>query len=398
MAITNEFSDGLYKRNWNDTDWVNFNDTNDCYRRSWDDNGWDKGSGDNGIVFRRNSSDTGWVQIYPKGIVVIPKPPPITSTSVSMSTKQRNHSGWNSGGSGFARQGWCVQSGAGGEQFGFIKIENKNLEGAGNIADVKFEEVRFSGKLGASGNYNDPQVISFRGTSLSQASGDPFTTYDRNPPFTYSWEPTGAGSPIPIGPVGGDKGTLLRWMNNTYYNLCVYNGETSGTSNQRPNWSRNYLSIKEFNLQVGSYSYNARNVVFSRPRRAPRFFSFAALASVPKDDNYLSLVVPENMANTLTAEQAIKMLENEELSYVKDSELITLSESGITPRIMSVENGKIKVSHIHTEYTTVQYEDAKGLWQNCICLSPLVYNLPVGVKHIRIYERNEDRVFDDMIL
>lgn len=394
MAITNEYADGLYKRSWDNNNWVNFNDTNDCYRRNWDNSGWDKGSAENGIVFRRRWDDAAWVQIYPKGVITVPSPPPITSGEVNMSTKQRNHSGWNSGGSNFARQGWCVQSGAGGEQFGFIKFTEKNITGAGSIIDPG--SVKFSGKLGASGNYNTYQVISFRGTSLANASGNPFGTHDPNPPFTFEWKATGANTMIPEGDVGGDRNTLLRWMNNHYYNLCVYNGETSGWGGY-PNWSRNYLSIKAFNLKVNGYSYTARNVVYDRPRNAPRMFGFSSFMAVPKDTNYLSLVLPEHLTH-IDAEEAIDMLENEKLDYLKEDSLIPLSESGITPKIMSIDNNVARVSHIPNDDIYVQYEGDDNLWRDCICINPLHYKIPEGAKRIRLYDKSTDEVFVETII
>lgn len=394
MAITNEYDNGLFKRSWDNNNWVNFNDTNDCYRRNWDNSGWDRGSAENGIVFRRRWDNGGWVQIYPKGIVVVPTPPPIVTGEANMSTKQRNHSGWNSGGYNFARQGWCVQSGAGGEQFGFIKFTNKNIEGAGSI--ISPGDVRFSGKLGASGNYNTVQTISFRGTSLQNASGNPFGTHDPNAPFTFTWKATGANSNIPEDNVGGDMGTLLRWMNNHYYNLCVYNGETGGWGGY-PNWSRNYLSIKGFTLKVNNYKYNARNVVYDRPRNMPRFYSFAALSSIPKDENYLSMVLPEHLTH-ISAEDAINKLKNEEIPYIKEDSLVPLSESGVKPTIMSVNNGIARVSHIPKDDIFVQYEDSNNMWNDCICVNPLQFKIPDGVKHIRLYDKNTEEVFSDMRL
>lgn len=393
MAITNEYDNGIYRRSWDNNNWVDFNDINEIHRRRWDNRGWEQGGAENGIVYRRRWDNRGWVQIYPKGIVVVEKPSIITATNVSMANYQEKYTSWTKN---FARQGWVSVSGGGHQQFGLITLRANMLEGSGNITETG--HVTFWGRTGASGNYNANNTISFRGTRHGSASGNPFSSHpwDPNPPFTFTWDSGGKNSPIPEGPVGGDKNTMLRWMNNVDgygTNLCTYNGEGYNSTG----WSRNYLSITNFNMKIHNYKYQAKRMLFDRPRSMPRFFSFAALSSVPKDENYLDIVVPENMTH-ITADQAIKMLNDETLREVKPSELISISESGIKPKIMQIRDGCAIVSHVPSDGVFVQYEDSKNMWNDCICVSPLTYKIPEGTKHIRLYDKETDEIFENMLL
>lgn len=389
MAVTNEYADGLFKRNWDNTQWVNFNDTNDCYRRNWDNTGWDAGSGDNGIFFRRNASNTGWVQIYPKGKIIVPDPPPIEAESVSLTNKQKAHSSWVDG---YARQGYNTKDGGGGEQFGLISCNAKNIAGAGSIDSPG--EVRFSGMLGSSGNYNRYQTISFRGTTLTGKVSNPFTTYDTHTPFTFSWKAGGPESYIEEALVNTNDTCILNWLNNinNYGNsLCMYNGEVGGDYGYL--WSANYLRINNFSLKLRGYSYMSKLLRFDRPRMAPRMFSFAVGATPPKDEDYLQLVIPQNM-NIETPEEAIRLLESEEIPYLSETDMVSFNDCPLNPVIFEVEDDIVRVSCIPNDSTTVQYENPENnMWYDSICVGACMYKIPENVKRVRIYDKHSGETF-----
>lgn len=377
MAVQSE---GVYRRNTADTGWVDFNDNNEIYIRNATDDGWNNGSKyPDGMIYRRNSTDTGWEQIYPLGILTEDSPP-ITTTSAKMSTKQKSYPNWKDGSS---RQGWCIKDGAGGEQFGIISCPGSNVPGSGKIISVG--TVYFSGTLGAAGNYNATQVISFRGTKFSGLGlGDPFGTHDKSSPFTFSWRAGGSGSSIPKDKVNvsGTRGTTaLNWMNNVSSygrQLCTYNGETSSSvgNSYESTYSNNYLNITKFVLELKGYKYEASRMILSRPKSAPKMFALYSGASVPRDDDYLDIAVPKGLEFSDT-KTLIDMIENEEIKYNSGDKLGSFMDFDYTPVIYSINNNKVITSPIFDMDMRVQYKRGE-LWIEALNLNPREYIIRDG--------------------
>lgn len=385
-------SEGVYRRNDADTGWVDFNDNNEIYIRNADDTGWNNGSKyPDGMIYRRNSADTGWEQIYPLGIISEDSPP-ITTTSASMSTKQKSYPNWKDGSS---RQGWCIKDGAGGEQFGIISCPGSKVPGSGKILTVG--TVYFSGTLGAAGNYNASQTISFRGTTFSGlGSGDPFGTHDKSSPFTFTWKAGGSGSSIPKDTVNvsGARGTTaLNWMNNVSNygrQLCTYNGETSSSvgSSYESTYSNNYLNITKFVLELKGYKYEASRMLLSRPKSAPKMFSLYSNSGIPSDEKYLDIAVPKGLEFADT-ESLIKMIENEEIKYNSGAKLESFNDFDYKPVIYSIDNNKVVTSPIFDMGVRVQYK-INGLWKEALNLNPREYIIGAGSTEVMLINIKTD--------
>lgn len=379
-------SEGAYRRNSANDGWVDYNDNNEIYIRNSANDGWNNGSKyPDGVIFRRNSSDNGWEQIYPLGIITDDSDP-ITTTSAKMSTKQKSYPNWKDGSS---RQGWCIKDGAGGEQFGIISCPGSNVPGSGSIISVG--TMYFSGTLGAAGNYNATQTISFRGTKFaSLGSGDPFGTHDPSSPFTFSWRAGGAGSDIPkdtINVSDSKKTTALNWMNNVSSygkQLCTYNGETSSSvgSSYESTYSNNYLNITKFVLELKGYKYEASRMLLSRPSNKAKMFSMSSVASVPKDENYLDIAVPRGMEFSDSGD-IINMIENEDIKYVNGGNMESFKSFDYKPVIYSVENNRVRTSPIFDMDVCVEYKHGE-VWSKALNLTPREYIIRDGSTEVAL--------------
>lgn len=390
-------SQGVYRKN-SDGSWTDYNSNNQIYVRNSSNTGWNNGSYyPDGVIYRRNSSNNGWEQIYPLGVIEVTNKTVTLSGTSGLNTKQKSYTSWKDDGS--LRQGWCTLSNAGGEQFGVINIQYTDITGGGAVTSVGI--CYFSGTNGASGNYNAAQYLTIRGCSWTgtfsgtDGSGDPFGTHDTTGYMRYAWQGTGANSTIPEGSLSVTNNGMLRWMNNTSnYGkyLCTYNGETSAdTSNSASDYfSNNYLTIKSFTLKIGSYNYEASAQSLSRPESQAKLFSMSN-SDVPKDDNYLNLVLPANYEYNST-EELIEKIENGEIDYVTPDKMITFASFDYKPVIYQIEDNIVFTSPIFDANIKVQYE-YNGEWITSLNTNPRHYLIREGSTKVRLINIVTDELF-----
>lgn len=392
-------ADGVYRRNSSNTGWVNYNDNNEVYVRDSSNSRWIGGSEQrNGTIFRRNSSNTGWEQIYPAGVLVG------NSGDIYVSDnkyKQKAYSSWTSGS---ARQGWCVRDRAGGEQFGYMGMDHTQIPGA---AKIDPGTVTFKGNLMRSGNYNNRQTIQMRG-STNSGSGDPFGSHDSSGFMNITWKATGQNSPIPLTEIpldsNGGRNAALNFLNNVNgygTSMCIYNGETNGSGSTYSDFSANYLAINNQTIKFSNYKYGATALILSR-MDSPRMYMTSS-SRPPQDDNYLAIALDTQYAN-LNTDQIIKLIDTGIIEYNKADSLITYDEFDYKPVIVKSyrDNGKLyfQTSPIFNENMVVEYKNKKNEWVNCFSYEPLEYFVNDNSKIINIRFRDimTDEIINSFIL
>lgn len=386
-------SQGVYRKN-SDGSWTDYNSNNQIYVRNSGNSGWNDGSYyPDGVIYRRNSSNNGWEQIYPLGVIEVTNPSITVSGSSTMDTKQKSYSSWRNKSTSY--HGWCTISGAGGEQFGVIGASYTQFTGAGAITSVG--TAYFSGTSGAAGNYNAAQKLTVRGCNFSGSigSGDPFGSHDSSGYMIYTWQGTGANSTIPEGAFTVYNNGLLRWMNNTSgYGkyLCMYNGETSSDTSYSASsqYSNNYLGVTKFVMRIGSYTYEASAQSLSRPESQAKLFSMSN-SDVPKDDNYLNLVLPANYDYNST-EELIEKIENGEIDYVTPDKMITFASFDYKPVIYQIEDNIVFTSPIFDANIKVQYE-YNGEWITSLNTNPRHYLIREGSAKVRLINIVTEELF-----
>lgn len=380
---------GVYKRNGSNNGWIDYNSNNQIRVRNSANNGWEDPQ-KIGKIYRRNGDNAGWTQIYPAG--VSNNNASLSVDSGKMWYKQRSYNSWNSG---RARQGYNTSEQGGGEQFGIIQVGSSSLTGSGYITD--HGKITYWGTLGQSGNYNSWQVITFRGTTHNDFSSgsNPFNSYDMSGYFTIGWNAGGKDSTIPETAASVTGGGALTWMNGAGgygANLCMYNGEASGSGGRE--WSSNYLAITAFNMYIEGYQYQAHVYMLDRPSSAPHMFSM--FSGVPKDENYLNIVLPRGYEFEST-EQLIQSYENEEIEYKTSDKFIPFNELDYKPVIFSVEDGVVTTSPIYEDYCTVQYLYNEE-WIDALNYEPNKYAINKKASAVKLINLKTDEVYYDLIL
>jgi len=392
-------SNGVFRRT--SSGWVDYNTNNQIYRRT--SSGWDGGEKlSSGLIFRRNSANNGWDQIYPLAAITV-TPDPVTVSSAGMNTKQKSYTSWRNKSTSY--HGWCIKSSAGGEQFGLISAKGSDLPGSGSITQVP--TFSFSGKSGAAGNYTAAQKLTLRGSTFSgsytgtSGSGDPFGTHDSSGTMTYSWNSTGANSAIPAGSLSiSNNTTALNWMNNVSgygRNLCMYNGETSSDTSYsyESTYSNNYLGVTSMTLTIGSYSYEAYTASLSRPDSQAKVFLMSD-STPPQDDNYLNIALPINYEYD-TVEGLIEKYESGEMEYISASKAEIFDTDAYTPVIYSINEDVVYTGPIFDECIKVQYL-YNGEWHNALNTAPRRFIIRIGCTEVRIYDTATQDIYYHIVL
>lgn len=399
-----EYADGVYRRTGGNDGWINFNDNNQVYRRNDSNSGWIAGDANSGYatIYRRNGSNNGWIQLYPAGVIKEDSPIVSVEGTAKMATKQKAFSRWKTGD---ARQGWCKRDGAGGEQFGIITCNYSNIPGGGKV--VEPGSPKFSGKTGASGNYNNTQTIQFRGCSHGSFSGDPFGKHDSSGYFGFTWRSKGANTAIPEGDLNlsGNNGrnAFLRWVNNTSSfgtNLCIYNGETSNdvgwSFDPSPSngFSNNYLTIAVFKMRVLGYTYSAKRMIISEYDSGKSIFAMGVPKEQMKCENYLSIALAEDVDDS-NVEDIIHGIENGKLHYRDSADMMSYSDFDYKPIIFDQVDNILTTSPIFDEDTVVEYKYNEK-WNSAICISPRNYSFLKGATDARIMNKTTGEVYFEM--
>lgn len=399
------YEDGVFRRNTNNNGWVSYNDNNEIFMRNKANTGWVGGAGkvDYPIINRRNSTNTGWVQIYPGGVVE-ENTEVVLEGETKMADYRKYWANWRKS---FARQGWAIARDAtgqaGGIQFGLINLQAKKvIRGCGSVLDPGTP--KFGGGNGASGNYNLSQIAFFRGTKHpTWASGNPLGSHDSTGYFGYAWKSTGPRSPIPTGDLilnaNNGRSAFLRWANNTnnYGSfMCIYNGETENSTagSYSKEYSRYYLTIENFKMQLYGYKYSA-NRVFSDDGIIKTMVS-RAVNNTRNTTHYIDVVVPEDKAN-LPIEKIAQGINNGTIPYVKPKDMMTYSDFDYKPCILQ-QNGTILVtSPIYNDYDIVQYK-FEGEWHDAIALSPRNFKVLNTSTEARIMNNLTGEIYFQMLL
>lgn len=330
--------------------WVDFCDNNQIYKL--ENGAWRSGSPS---IFKLENGI--WVQIYPStGVTENDK---VVNPQRACSTKQKKYSSWKSG---YARHGYCTQSSAGGEQFGYTNVFKSDFTGHGSVVEVS--SVFYTGYRNASGGYNNNQVINFHGTTMTSASGDPFgsaagtcNTLCGGTNFTTTTNAPSANAHMNRRPISNTSAfkNFLNGMNGAYA-LALFNGETSNNFGGGYGFSANYLGMNDCMFNI-SYKHSAYRAFAPDPINP---------MSKSGEPQFIELYLyPDELG--MSIEDIFERREREGISHIDPENTYEMDE--YTP-IMNNSYKKEGIIHLKFDFISegheVQYKDSEGNWNKML--------------------------------